>query len=139
MSEFKIKVSVQLDDGELNDKLGELEKDHKIPVSLDMKKINSQLKGLKKSFQDAFKLDSNFANDLNKIAKAMDKINSGGGGSPSKPKQQISSLVSEYKDMNNTIEKLQKQLNKGGLGEESITRTRNQIAKMSSELNNLYS
>ena len=75
MSEFKIKVSVQLDDNELNDKLGELEKDHKIPVSLDMEKIESQLKGLKKSFQDAFKIDSKALGDVNKLVNSLEKLN----------------------------------------------------------------
>ena len=84
MSEFKIKVSVQLDDKELNDKLGELEKDHEIPVSLDMKKIDSQLKGLKKSFQDAFKIDSKRLGDVNKLVNSLEKLNGKGGNTSSK-------------------------------------------------------
>ena len=140
MSEFKIKVSVQLDDSELNDKLGELEKDHKIPISLDMNKIDSQLKGLKKSFQDAFKIDSKALGDVNKLAKSLEKLNGKGGNTPSKnSSKQVSSLVSEYKNLYNTVEKLQKQAAKGGLGDEGLKRTQNQINSITSEMNRLRS
>ena len=140
MSEFKIKVSVQLDDSELNDKLGELEKNHEIPVSLDMKKIDSQLKSLKTSFQDAFKIDSKTLGDVNKLVNSLEKLNGKGGSTSSKnSSKQVSSLVDEYKNLYNTVEKLQKQMAKGGLGDESLKRTQKQIDSITNEMNRLRS
>ena len=140
MSEFKIKVSVQLDDSELNDKLGELEKNHEIPISLDMKKIDSQLKSLKTSFQDAFKIDSKALGDVNKLVNSLEKLNGKGGNTSSKnSSKQVSSLVDEYKNLYNTVEKLQKQMAKGGLGDESLKRTQKQIDSITNEMNRLRS
>lgn len=122
MSEFKIKVSVDLQTDDLEGKLKALGKDQEIKLKVDspdLDKIEAQLKGLKKSFQDAFKLNSNVL-----------------GGS--KTKSNISSLVSEYKDLYNTISKLQKQIDSGKLGEDSIARTKSQISSLSSEIDKMY-
>lgn len=139
MSEFKIKVSVQLDDSELNDKLGELEKDHKIPVSLDMKKINSQLKSLKTSFQDAFKIDSKTLSNLNKLTNAQEKLTKlQNKQSLANQKGEMKNLVNEYKDFANVYSKLQKQMNSGKLGEGSIERTAKQMAELKTNMSQLY-
>ena len=139
MSEFKIKVSVQLDDSELNDKLGELEKDHKIPVSLDMEKINSQLKSLKTSFQDAFKIDSKTLNNLNKLTNAQEKLTKlQNKQSSTNQKSEMKNLVNEYKDFANVYAKLQKQMNSGKLGEGSIERTAKQMAELKTNMSQLY-
>lgn len=139
MSEFKIKVSVQLDDNELNDKLGELEKNHEIPVSLDMKKIDSQLKGLKKSFQDAFKIDSKTLSDLNKLTNAQEKLTKQQNKqSLASQKGEMKNLVNEYKDFANAYAKLQKQMNSGTLGEGSIKRTAMQMSELKTNMSQLY-
>ena len=99
MSEFKIKVNVELDAEDLQSQLKNLG-EQEINVKLNgIDKIESQLKSLKNSFQNAFKVDSNFAKDLNKIAKAVEKVNDGlGGGGKGKTTSATSKLVSEYKD-----------------------------------------
>ena len=98
MSEFKIKVSVELDSSDLESKLNALGKDQKIKIDIDssgIDKIESQLKGLKKSFQDAFKIDSKTLSDLNKLTNAQEKLNGKGGSTSSKnSSKQVSSLVS---------------------------------------------
>lgn len=146
MSEFKIKVGVELDSSDLEGKLKALGKDQEIKLkvdSSDLDKIETQLKGLKKSFQDAFKIDGTALSEVKKIANIFEKIGKmpnlpNPPGSPNKPKSEISSLVSEYKDLYNTISKLQKQIDSGKLGEDSITRVRSKIGDLSSELNQLY-
>ena len=69
MSEFKIKVSVELDSSDLESKLKALGKEQEIELKLNTDKIESQLNSLKKSFKDTFKLDGQVINDLNKISK----------------------------------------------------------------------
>ena len=54
MSEFKIKVSVELDSSDLESKLNALGKDQKIKIDIDssgIDKIENQLKGLKNLFK----------------------------------------------------------------------------------------
>ena len=75
MSEFKIKVSVELDSSDLESKLNALGKDQKIKLDIDssgLDKIENQLKGLKKSFQDAFKIDSKALGDVNKLVNSLE-------------------------------------------------------------------
>ena len=48
MSEFKIKVSVELDSSDLESKLKALGKEQEIELKLNTDKIESQLKNLKK-------------------------------------------------------------------------------------------
>lgn len=122
MSEFKIKVSVDLQTDDLEGKLKALGKDQEIKLKVnspDLDKIETQLKELKKSFQDVFKLDSNVL-----------------GGN--KTKSNISSLVSEYKDLANVYSKLQKQMNSGTLGEDSIKRTAMQMFELKTNMSQLY-
>ena len=135
MSEFKIKVNVELDAKDLESQLKNLG-EQEINVKLNgVDKIEAQLKSLKNSFQDAFKVNGSFLNDLKKVANAMDKVN--GGGSTSKPTSSASKLVSEYKDLANTIEKIQKQLNKGLLNDDSIARSNSLIEKLKGQMNDL--
>ena len=143
MSEFKIKVSVELDSSDLESKLNALGKDQKIKLDIDssgLDKIENQLKGLKKSFQDAFKIDSKALGDVNKLVNSLEKLNGKGGNTSSKnSSKQVSSLVDEYKNLYNTVEKLQKQMAKGGLGDESLKRTQKQIDNITNEMNRLRS
>ena len=67
MSEFRIKVGVELDASDLESKLKGLDSEYKIPIQLDMDKVSSQLNELKNSFKNTFKLDTSFLNDLKKI------------------------------------------------------------------------
>ena len=135
MSEFKIKVNVELDAKDLESQLKDLG-EYPINVKLNgVDKIETQLKSLKNSFQDAFKVNGSFLNDLKKVANAMDKVN--GGGSTSKSTSGTSKLVSEYKDLANTIEKIQKQLNKGLLNDDSIARSNSLIEKLKGQMNDL--
>lgn len=143
MSEFKIKVSVELDSSDLESKLNALGKDQKIKLDIDssgLDKIENQLKGLKKSFQDAFKIDSKALGNVNKLVNSLEKLNGKGGNTSSKnSSKQVSSLVDEYKNLYNTVEKLQKQMAKGGLGDESLKRTQKQIDNITNEMNRLRS
>ena len=135
MSEFRIKVNVELDAKDLESQLKNLG-EQEINVKLNgVDKIEAQLKSLKNSFQDAFKVNGSFLNDLKKVANAMDKVN--GGGSTNKPTSSTSKLVSEYKDLANTIEKIQKQLSKGLLDGDSISRSNTLIEKLKGQMNDL--
>ena len=142
MSEFKIKVSVDLDTSDIEGKLKDLGKDQEIPIKInssEINKIESQLKGLKASFQDAFKFDKSFINDVNKLVDALKKLNNlPGGNSPNSPSKQVNSLVNEYKDLANVYSKLQKQMNSGKLGESSIERTAKQMAELKTNMSQLY-
>ena len=135
MAEFKIKVSVELDSSDLESKLKALGKEQEIELKLNTSKIESQLKSLKKSFKDAFKLDNAVINDLKKVANALGEINK--GSTPKSEDKRLSHLVTQYKDMANTVSKLQRQLAKGGLGDDSIERTKEQISNLTSEMRRL--
>ena len=140
MAEFKIRVDVELNADDLEAKLKALGKEQEIELKLNTSKIESQLKSLKKSFKDAFKLDSSIMNDLNKIAKALEKVNNANSseGGTSSSKTATSKLINDYKELYNLTTKLQKQLAKGGLGEDSIERTSKQIDKLKNDMSALY-
>lgn len=138
MAEFKIRVDVELNAEDLEAKLKALGKEQEIELKLNTNKIESQLKSLKKSFKDTFKLDNGVMSDLNKIAKALKDVNKVSlGESKSGGKSTASKLISDYKELYNTVEKLQKQLAKGGLGEEGLKRTQNQINDITNMMNKL--
>lgn len=139
MSEFKIKVSVELDSKDLKSQLEKLGEGQDIELKLDTEKIEAQLKGLKKSFKDTFKLDGQVIKDLNKIAKTLNKFNKSLGTSNSSSKSSVTQAVKDYKDLYNTVEKLQKQVSKGGLGEEGLKRTQDQINKITKMMDKLRS
>lgn len=137
MSEFKIKVNVELDAKDLESQLKNLG-EQEINVKLNgVDKIEAQLKSLKNSFQDAFKVNGSFLNDLKKIANTMEKINGGGSSSSGSTSSSVSKIVSEYKDLANTVEKIQKQLNKGLLDDASITRSNALIDKLKGQMEEL--
>ena len=142
MSEFKIKVSVELDSSDLESKLNALGKDQKIKIDIDssgIDKIENQLKGLKKSFQDAFKIDSKTLSDLNKLTNAQEKLTKQQNKqSLANQKGEMKNLVNEYKDFANAYAKLQKQMNSGKLGEESIKRTATQMNELKTSMGQLY-
>lgn len=146
MSEFKIKVSVDLQTDDLEGKLKALGKDQEIKLKVDssnLDKIETQLKGLKKSFQDAFKIDGTALSEVKKIANIFEKIGKmpnlpNPPGSPNKPKSEVSSIVSEYKDLANVYSKLQKQMNSGTLGENSIKITAMQMSELKTNMSQLY-
>ena len=136
MSEFKIKVSVDLDTKDIKGQLDDLNKDYKIKATVDMSKINQQIISLRKNFKEAFRFTSKDLGGLDKLIKALAKIN---GGVKNNGVKEISDLVTKYKDLGNTVEKLQKQLSKGGLGEEGVKRTQALINNLKSEMDKLYS
>ena len=142
MSEFKIKVSVELDSSDLESKLNALGKDQKIKIDIDssgIDKIESLLKCLKKSFQDAFKIDSKTLSDLNKLTNAQEKLTKlQNKQSSTNQKSEMKNLVNEYKDFANVYAKLQKQMNSGKLGEGSIERTAKQMAELKTNMSQLY-
>ena len=136
MSDFRIKVNVELDADDLKSKLEKLGGDNEIDLKINTNKIEEQLKGLKKSFKDTFKLDGQVINDLNKISKALEKFNkvSNGVSSTSKGISDISSLIKEYKELGNIASKLEKQLNSGKLGKNSIDRVTAEIMNLKKQM-----
>ena len=140
MSEFKIKVSVDLETKDIQNQLKALDKDYKINASVDMTSINKQIQTLKKNFQNAFKFTSKDLGGFDKLIKTLSKLNKETiSNNNNKPSKNVSNLVNEYKDLANTMTKLQKQLSKGGLGEDSIQRTQIQINKLTNEMENIWS
>ncbi|MGN0973842.1 MAG: hypothetical protein ACI4OT_03800, partial [Bacilli bacterium] len=143
MSEFSIKVKVDLDASDIEGKLKALGENQNIKLNVDssdLNKIESQLKGLKASFQDAFKFDKGFINDVNKLADALKKLNNlPGGNSPNSPSKPISSLVNDYKELSNIYSKLQKEMNSGKLGESALNRTKQSMVELQSQMKTLYS
>ena len=136
MSEFRIKVSVDLDVKDVKSQLKELDQDYKIKATVDMSKINQQIISLRKNFKEAFRFTSKDLGGLDKLIKTLAKIN---GSTQNNGVKEISDLVTKYKDLGNTVEKLQKQLSKGGLGEDSIKRTQTSISELKAEMDKLYS
>ena len=136
MSEFKIKVNVDLNVDDVEKQLKQLEKDNKISLSFDdvnFNKIESQLNRIKNTFKSTFKFDKSFIKDINKLNNTLDKLSRSGANT-----KFVDNTMSKYKDLANTITKLQKQLSKGGLGEESIKRTNEQIEKLKADMKSLY-
>ena len=136
MSDFRIKVSVDLDTKDVKSQLDALNKDYKINAVVDLSKINKQIQTLKKNFQDAFNISSKDTKGLNNLIKALSKLNNETtGGNTTK---NVSNLANQYKDLANTVIKLQKQISKGGLGEESLQRTHAQIEKIRAQMDKMY-
>ena len=137
MSEFRIKVNVDLETSDIDKQLKELNKDYEIKATVDMSNIKKQIQDIKKSFKEAFKFTSKDLGGLDKLIKTLAKINNGTADGKNSVKN-VTNLVSEYKNLSNTVSKLQKQVSKGGLGEDSLQRTQNQIEKIKSEMKSLY-
>ena len=137
MSDFRIKVNVDLETGDIDKQLKELDKEHKIKATVDMSNIKKQIQDIKKSFKEAFKFTSKDLGGLDRLIKTLAKINNGTVDGKNSVKN-VSNLVNEYKNLSNTVSKLQKQVGKGGLGEDSLQRTQNQIEKIKSEMKSLY-
>lgn len=140
MSEFNIKTKVVLDTSKAESQMKELQNlgDKPIEIKIKLGDIESQLKGVKNIIKDAFKLDKGTINDIDKISKALKEV------------QQVqnklgkntmgiseSNMVSQYKDMANVVQKLQKQMSKG-LGDDSIKRTNLQISELKTKMSSLY-
>ena len=136
MSDFRIKVNVELDADDLKSKLEKLGEDIEIDPKINTNKIEGQLEDLKKSFKDTFKLDGQVIKDLNKISKALEKFNkvSNGASSTSKGTSGVSSLIKEYKELGNIASKLEKQLNSGKLGKDSIDRVTAEIMNLKKQM-----
>ena len=137
MSEFKIKVNVELDADDLKSKLEKLGGDNEIDLKINTNKIEEQLKGLKKSFKDTFKLDGQVINDLNKIATALKKFDKSLGKPSNTQGRQVNGLVKEYKELGNVVTKLEKQLNNGKLGVDSVNRISNAIDELKKKMQTL--
>ena len=137
MSEFKIKVNVELDADDLKSKLEKLSGDNEINLKINTNKIEEQLKGLKKSFKDTFKLDGQVINDLNKIATALKKFDKSLGKPSNTQGRQVNGLVKEYKELGNVVAKLEKQLNNGKLGVDSVNRISNAIDELKKKMQTL--
>lgn len=137
MSDFRIKVNVELDADDLKSKLEKLGGDNEIDLKINTNKIEEQLKGLKKSFKDTFKLDGQVINDLNKIATALKKFDKSLGKPSSTQGRQVNGLVKEYKELGNVVTKLEKQLNNGKLGVDSVNRISNAIDELKKKMQTL--
>ena len=137
MSEFKIKVNVELDADDLKSKLEKLGGDNEINLKINTNKIEEQLKGLKKTFKDTFKLDGQVINDLNKIATALKKFDKSLGKPSNTQGRQINGLVKEYKELGNVVAKLEKQLNNGKLGADSVNRISSAIDELKKKMQTL--
>lgn len=137
MSEFKIKVDVELDADDLKSKLEKLGGDNEIDLKINTNKIEEQLKGLKKSFKDTFKLDGQVIDDLNKIATALKKFDKSLGKPSNTQGRQVNGLVKEYKELGNVVAKLEKQLNNGKLGVDSVDRISNAIDELKKKMQTL--
>ena len=132
MSDFRIKVNVELNTDDLEGKLKALDGKHKIEVQLDMNKVNSQLKELKNTFKNAFKIDASALGDINKVSNALENLTkttkSTGKNSG------INRLVNDYKELANMASKLEKQLNSGKLGNDSIDRITASIINLKTQM-----
>lgn len=137
MSEFKIKVNVELDADDLKSKLEKLGGDNEIDLKINTNKIEEQLKGLKKAFKDTFKLDGQVINDLNKIATALKKFDKSLGKPSNTQGRQVNGLVKEYKELGNVVAKLEKQLNNGKLGVDSVNRISSAIDELKKKMQTL--
>ena len=143
-NEFKIKVGVDLDDSEARSKFSELQnlgkEKIKIEIDIDLKDITKQLNSIAKEFKNAFKIDSTLTSDITKLGNALKKLNdtASGGGTGGGNRSSVSELVSEYKTLATTVEKLQKQMNKGVMDDGSIQRTKALIDDLEAEMNALY-
>lgn len=137
MSEFKIKVGVELDADDLKSKLEKLGGDNEINLKINTNKIEEQLKGLKKTFKDTFKLDGQVINDLNKIATALKKLDKNLGKPSDTQGRQVNGLVKEYKELGNVVTKLEKQLNNGKLGVDSVNRISSAIDELKKKMQTL--
>lgn len=138
MSEFKIKVNVELDTNDIESKLNALGKEFDLEVKLDMGKITSQINEIKAAFKDAFKIDSKFSNDLKTIANKLKQVNGSLDDSSSgKNSKSVNSLMQQYKELYKLREKLQKQMASGKLGDDSIERTSEQVAKLTKQISAL--
>lgn len=143
-NEFKIKVGVDLDDSEARSKFSELQnlgkEKIKIEIDIDLKDITKQLNSIAKEFKNAFKIDSTLTSDITKLGNALKKLNdtASGGGTGGGNRSSVSELVNEYKTLATTVEKLQKQMNKGVMDDGSIQRTKALIDDLEAEMNALY-
>lgn len=139
MSDFRIKVSVDLETEDIDKQLKQLDKEHKITASVDMSNINKQIQTLKKSFQDAFNISSKDTKGLNNLIKTLTKLNNETNSKNTKTTTGITNLVKQYKELANSVSKLQKQLDKGGLGEKAVDRTKTQMTNMLTQMQKIKS
>lgn len=139
MSDFRIKVSVDLETEDIDKQLKQLDKEHKITASVDMSNINKQIQTLKKSFQDAFNISSKDTKGLNNLIKTLTKLNNETNSKNTKTTTGITNLVKQYKELANSVSKLQKQLDKGGLGEKAVDRTKTQMTDMLTQMQKIKS
>lgn len=143
MSEFRIKISTELDSSKAEAQMAKLKElgEKPIDIKIDLGNLKSQINDISTIFKNAFKLDSSALSDINKIANALKEVNkirnqssSSGTNAESKANQR---LITEYKDIARTVEKLQKQMSRG-MGEDGIQRTSAEINRLKGQLESLY-
>lgn len=138
-NEFKIKVNVQLDSSQAEAQMEELKNLGKDPIKIDidLSDLKGQLSSLKNEFKNIFKVDNGAIGDIERVSRALKEVqdvNSSKGNSNA-----INRMVAEYKDMANTVSKLQKQINSGSMGEDGIKRTTSKITELTSQMDKLKS
>ena len=135
MSEFKIKVNVELDTKDLKSQLEGLNEN--IELKLDTNKISSQLKELKGSMKDVFNIEIKNLKDLTSAVKSIEKLNRVINNT-GKIDNQMKDMVNQYKDLANVYSKLEKQMNSGSLGENSLKRSALQLSELKTQMSQLY-
>ena len=135
MSEFKIKVNVELDTKDLKSQLEGLNEN--IELKLDTNKISSQLKELKNTVKDVFNIEIKNLKDLSSAVKSIEKLNRVINNT-GKIDNQMKDMVNQYKDLANVYSKLEKQMNSGSLGENSLKRSALQLSELKTQMSQLY-
>ena len=135
MSDFRIKVNVELDTKDLKSQLEGLNEN--IELKLDTNKISSQLKELKGSMKDVFNIEIKNLKDLTSAVKSIEKLNRVINNT-GKIDNQMKDMVNQYKDLANVYSKLEKQMNSGSLGENSLKRSALQLSELKTQMSQLY-
>ena len=147
--EFKIKTKVDLDDSEARAKLIKLKNEGndtplKLKVKLeDLSKFENQMKQLKGLMNKAFKMDEKSLSNLKQLESTLKEINklskkTQNGILNTKESNSQKDLISQYRVISSTIDKLKSQMN-NGLGDIGVEKTLKQIKDLENQLDKIKS
>ena len=147
--EFKIKTKVDLDDSEARAKLIKLKNEGndtplKLKVKLeDLSKFENQMKQLKGLMNKAFKMDGKSLSNLKQLESTLKEINklskkTQNGILNTKESNSQKDLISQYRVISSTIDKLKSQMN-NGLGDIGAEKTLKQIKDLENQLDKIKS
>lgn len=147
--EFRIKTKVDLDDSEARAKLIKLKNEGndtplKLKVKLeDLSKFENQMKQLKGLMNKAFKMDEKSLSNLKQLESALKEINklskkTQNGILNTKESNSQKDLISQYRVISSTIDKLKSQMN-NGLGDIGVEKTLKQIKDLENQLDKIKS